>query len=130
MPSLKVDVSGLTTLADLMNSGEIHQALAQIPHMKAVVALVSQAVADNFAKEGPGWAPLSARSIRASVSKALRKKLRNLTGDEIMDFERIARKKGSMSNSDIYQMGVYNAKMNSKSKSKKPPKVFLDPNRS
>ena len=129
MPSLKVDVSGLKSLADLMDSGEIKQAFAQIPHMKAIVALVSQAIAENFAKEGPGWAPLSARTIRASVSKSLRKKLRNLTGDEIQDFERIARKRGRWSYSDESKIVEYNVKMNSKSRSKKQPKAMLDPNR-
>jgi hypothetical protein len=35
--------------------------------MEDVAGLVAQAIADNFAKEGPGWAPLKGATIRNSV---------------------------------------------------------------
>lgn len=75
MSSLTLDLSGLEKLIDSLESEELKQSLLTIPQKREIAALVGQAIADNFAQEGPGWAPLKSQTIRSSVSKELKKKL-------------------------------------------------------
>lgn len=89
--SLKVDVSGLKRLAQKINSPELRNEVINVASEKPVAALISQAIADNFAKEGPGWAPLKARTIRQSVSKKLRTGMKGLTDKEVLHHEKISR---------------------------------------
>lgn len=93
--SFKVDVSGLKRLAARFDSPTVKAELDKIPQKKAVAAIVAQAIADNFAQEGPGWAPLKAATIRYSVSKKMRKKLADMTDKQLMRHEARARKAGT-----------------------------------
>lgn len=90
--SLKVDVSRLKTLIANMNSTALRQKINRIMYDKGVAALIGQAVADNFAQEGPGWEPLKAGTIRSSVrNKTTRKALSMMTDKEILRYEKKAR---------------------------------------
>lgn len=67
----------------------------RIPHERAVAALVGQAVADNFEQQGPGWAPLEAKTIRTSVKgKAAKKAIADMTDKELLAHEAKWRKAG------------------------------------
>lgn len=92
--SFKVDLSGLKRLTAKIASPAIQTEIRAIPQRKAVAALVGQAIADNFDQEGPGWAPLKAKTIRYSVSKKLRARLRDMTDAQILRHEKTARGKG------------------------------------
>ena len=71
MASFKVDKSQLDQLIAKMENPVIQETLKQLPMNKGLVALVAQAIADNFDKEGPGWAPLSPKTIRMSTAKKM-----------------------------------------------------------
>lgn len=92
---LKVDTSGLRGLANLFDSPELKRAIKGIIKKREMAALIGQAIADNFAKEGPGWKPLKAATIRNSVSKATKRKLKNLNDKQLLHFEKIARSTGN-----------------------------------
>lgn len=94
MASFKVDLSALKRLAERMNAPELSEHINRIPQEKGVAALVSQAIADNFNKEGPGWAPLKAATIRRSLAKKMRRSLSQMTDKEIIKHEKAARKDG------------------------------------
>lgn len=53
----------------------MRQELERVVGDKGTIAIVSQAIADNFRESGPGWQPLKPQTIRQSVSKATRKRL-------------------------------------------------------
>lgn len=72
---LKANLTGLDELVRRFNDPGLRNELNKIPSLKGVAAIISQAIADNFEKEGPGWAPLKAATLRASVKKAVIKKL-------------------------------------------------------
>lgn len=82
-------------LAGLFTNRSIRQAFEQIAQDKGMAALIGQAIGDNFAQEGPGWAPLSPATIRASVSKRMRKKLRALSDSEVVRHEMLSRIEGA-----------------------------------
>ena len=88
---LKIDLSGLKTLVDKLDSQSARSALYKIPESKAILALVSQAIYDNFEKEGPGWAPLKGATIRQFVNKKVKKELSQFTDKDIEDAEAIFR---------------------------------------
>lgn len=76
--SLSVNLKGLKELIARFNSPKMKSDLEQLAQSKGIVALVAQAIADNFAQQGPGWQKL--KSIRAALTKAGRKKF-DKTGD-------------------------------------------------
>lgn len=92
--SFKFDMSGLKKLIERMDSPTIKEKLMEIPQSRAIAALISQAISDNFDKEGPGWAPLKGATIRQSVSKKMRARLSGMTNEDIETVEAKARKKG------------------------------------
>ena len=73
--SFRVDLTGLKELVAKFDSPQLKAELNRIPQNMGVIALFAQAIADNFAKEGPGWKPLKPSTIRASVAKSMRKNL-------------------------------------------------------
>ena len=85
--SWKLDLKGLQKLITKVNSPEIKKEIDLVSSEKAVIALVTQAINDNFAEEGPGWAPLKAGTIRESVNKKTKKQLKNMTKAEILKHE-------------------------------------------
>lgn len=85
--SLTVEFSSLKDLIKELESPVIKEGLNRLPQKRGIAALVAQAIADNFAKEGPGWKPLSPATIRASVSKKLKAQLSKMTDAEIMKHE-------------------------------------------
>lgn len=85
---MKADTSGLRNLAKRLGDPSLQGDLNKIVQQKGIAALVGQAVADNFAKEGPGWAPLKAETIRRSVSKRIRKAIAHLTDKQLLRAER------------------------------------------
>lgn len=93
--SLIFSKQGLENIIHRMTDPEIKQELEYFPKRKAVVALVAQAIADNFDKEGPGWAPLKAETIRNSVAKKLKAKLASMTDKELLRYEQRVRKSGT-----------------------------------
>lgn len=93
--SLVLNKSGLDAFIKRLEDPTIRTELEKLPQKKAVAALVAQAIADNFDKEGPGWEPLKAETIRRSVSKKIKKVLENMTDAEILAYEKKARKQGS-----------------------------------
>lgn len=95
MAGLRFDRSKLDELIKKMEDPSIKEALNRLPQMAGVAAIVAQAIADNFRKEGPGWAPLQADTIRKSVAKKLKKELAKMSNAEILEYERKARIKGT-----------------------------------
>lgn len=89
--SFRVNLSALKKLGDMMQDQQLRQELYQLGNQKGVLALVAQAIADNFDQEGPGWAPLKAQTIRRSVAKKMRKELSKMTDKELLAYERKAR---------------------------------------
>lgn len=73
--NFEVDPSGLDKLANLLQNPVLLGALNQMAGSKGVLALVSQAIADNFDKEGPGWKALKGETIRRSVATRMQKQL-------------------------------------------------------
>lgn len=111
--SFTLDSSGLTDLIRHIESGELRDQLEKLPQEKAIVALVAQAIAENFRDQGPGWKALKPQTIRASVSKQLKKKLSKLTRKEVREFEDLHRKKGK-SSSDNDRLVSLSVKMGAK----------------
>lgn len=89
--SLTVNVDCFKMLAKKLQSPEIKNQIEAVANEKPVAALIAQAVADNFAKEGPGWAPLKPRTIRQSMSKKNRKNMKVLSDEDISKHEKLAR---------------------------------------
>jgi len=69
--------------------------IEKIAHEKGLQAIVSQAIADNFDKEGPGWAPLKTQTIRGSVKGKAKKAVHDMTDKELERHEKFARKPGA-----------------------------------
>lgn len=90
--SAKVDVNALKRLAAVLEGPTVRQVFENVVQEKALAAMIGQAIAENFENEGPGWAPLKASTIRASVSKAMRKRLQNLTDTQLLRREHLAHK--------------------------------------
>lgn len=84
MPSLTVDLTGLKKLFKRFEGEEARKLVHDIVADRKIAAIISQAINDNFAKEGPGWAPLKAQTIKSSVSKAVRKRM-ELRGGRFID---------------------------------------------
>lgn len=63
-----VDLEPLKNLEQRFKDPALRADLMRIAGRAEVSALVAQAIADNFAKEGPGWRPLKGATIRNSVA--------------------------------------------------------------
>lgn len=72
--SLTLDKSGLDNIIKKFKDPIIKEELNRLPQNKGIIALVSQAIADNFDKEGPGWPPLKQSTIERSLKKHSRKR--------------------------------------------------------
>jgi hypothetical protein len=75
MPSMKVDVSSLKRLTQRLAKEDIRPVVQEVAQSKGLHALIAQAIADNFDQQGPGWTPLSPKTIRYSVSKTIRNRM-------------------------------------------------------
>lgn len=96
MPSLKFDMSEWhKAVAKISKGSPLYGDLILAVQSRGVVALVAQAIADNFRKEGPGWEPLKASTIRRSVAGKKAKALAKMTDAQILEHEAKARQKGS-----------------------------------
>jgi len=95
MSSMKVDFSGLKKLYEKFTNNPIKEAFRSVAKEKAVAALIGQAIADNFDKEGPGWQPLKTETIRRSVAKKLGRELASMTDAQIRYHEVKARSKAA-----------------------------------
>lgn len=73
--SFTVDVRGLRRTFAKFTGEEPRRLAEEVIQGKKVAAIMSQAIADNFEKEGPNWEPLKPSTIRQSVSKTIRKRL-------------------------------------------------------
>jgi phage gpG-like protein len=74
--SFQSDLAGLKKLITQFENPIFKKALLELPNRKEVHALISQAIAENFDKEGPGWAPLKAQTILRSVSRKMRRDIK------------------------------------------------------
>lgn len=101
--SLSFDSSGIKEITKRFENPAIRQELEGVVRLKSILALIIQAINDNFDKEGPGWAPLKASTIRQSVSKKLRKQLTGLGDKELLKHEARARKAGESPSRHILQ---------------------------
>jgi phage gpG-like protein len=73
---LTVKLDGIKEMIKRFDDPGLRAELSKIPSMKGVAAIISQAIADNFEREGPGWAPLKAVTLRATVKKHVINKIR------------------------------------------------------
>lgn len=111
--SLTLDLSGLDKLAKKFGDPSVAREINAIPARKSVAAMVAQAIADNFDKEGPGWQPLKPETIRRSVSAQVAgikvkvggklKTLGEMTDEELTKYEAKARKGGENSKSQPFR---------------------------
>lgn len=77
---ITVDLESLRKLASKVNDPMLRENLNKIAHEKGAVALISQAIADNFDREGPGWPALKFREGRALQRTGLLKKSATTVG--------------------------------------------------
>lgn len=73
--SFSVNLKALSDLAKRLDAEALTAKVQEIIKSKAVEALMAQAIGDNFDKEGPGWKPIKAATIRNSLGKAARKNI-------------------------------------------------------
>lgn len=90
--SFKVDLSSLKLFFEGLSNPALQQKLESIAQERDIAALVGQAINDNFEKEGPGWEPLKAASLRAKLTKKVRKSLAGLSDEELLKLEAKTRK--------------------------------------
>ncbi len=96
--SVTIDLSEIEKMAKRFEDPALKTQLNNVVANEGITALVIQAIADNFRQEGPGWQPLKAATIRASVAKKLRKQLRSLSDEQVLRYEVLARMKHSEEN--------------------------------
>lgn len=70
-----LDLSSIKRFAKRFSRDTVYRAFAAVASQKATAALIGQAIADNFDKEGPGWAPLKPATIRYSIAKKVRRNI-------------------------------------------------------
>lgn len=121
--SFTVKMDGLKAIIAKLDSPELKDQIENVARHKGIAALIGQAIAENFAKEGPGWAPLKSQTIRSSLSKKQRRALKLLTGQEISMRERILKK-----STRLYYENKILAAINKKAKLGKSMKS-LEPSR-
>jgi phage gpG-like protein len=90
--AMSADTKGLWKIVHRFSS--VKPKLDALANDKQIVAIIGQAISDNFSKQGPGWAPLKVKTIRSSVSKKNKKKLSQMSDEEILKHEMKERKKG------------------------------------
>jgi phage gpG-like protein len=93
--SFKVDMSFFTKYIDKLDNPASKQKIERIPQDKGIAALIGQAIADNFAKQGPGWKQLKIKTIRESLRQSLQKQAGKMTDAQLRAHERKAKKKGT-----------------------------------
>jgi phage gpG-like protein len=91
----KVNASDIQNLGQRFDNLAASSQIKNLAKEKGIAALIGQAIAENFAKEGPGWAPLKAQTIRSSLAKKLRKSLSQMTNKQLLTHEKMVRRKGS-----------------------------------
>lgn len=106
MPSLTVETSDLKKLEAKFSNPSIKETADQMLQQRALAALVAEAIADNFNKEGPGWAPLKPSTIRESVSKKLKKQLSGLSDQQIVVHEKKAKGTGKSFRKILQRTGL------------------------
>lgn len=70
---VSLNLSFLHRLVERLGDAGLASRLQNLSSDPGVAAIVEQAVADNFDKEGPGWKKLAENTIKRSISKKLRK---------------------------------------------------------
>lgn len=123
--SLTLDQTALENLVKHFDNPKIREEIDRIPQNLAVAALVGQAIRDNFDKEGPGWPPLKASTIRGSVNKTLSKKLSRVTDDELLEHETLSRKGTNRSAQETKRLSTLTSKIHKN----KPPQTAGTPSR-
>lgn len=108
--AIRVNLDPLWAVVARLQNPSLMQKIQGLLSEKGVAAIMSRAIADNFDSEGPGWAPLKERTIRGSVSKALKKKLTKLTGKELLERERLTRKWKTLDKGDVAKLAGLNKK--------------------
>ena len=103
--SMKVDLKAVWDKVKAFTSPTLMRKVGGIPQEKGILAIIVHAIADNFDKEGPGWPPLKAQTIRYSTKKGRKqvllkgrgskKNLNALTDEEILKHEVEERAKGN-----------------------------------
>jgi phage gpG-like protein len=93
MAILKITLTPITKLIKNLTDPSLKMELYRIANEKSIAAEIGQGIAENFAKEGPGWKPLKAQTIRRSVNKKTGKTLSGMTDKEVLAHEQKARKK-------------------------------------
>lgn len=77
---IRVELESLRALSSKISDPTLRANLSRLAHEKGAVALVSQAIADNFDREGPGWPALKFREGRALQRTGLLKKSATTVG--------------------------------------------------
>ncbi len=89
---VKLNLDAIYKLLERIRAPGLAAELDSLSYDPGVAAIVSQAVAENFELEGPGWAALKNQTIRRSVPKKMKKKIGNLSGKELKRREHLTRK--------------------------------------
>lgn len=92
--SFNANLESLKFFMRKLDSPELKAKVADIAHEKGIIAIISQAIANNFELEGPGWPALKAQTIRWSVKGKAKKAISDMTDAEIEHHEKAARKSG------------------------------------
>lgn len=96
--SLKINLQALQDLIQGLENPNSRRALEDLPKLKAIAALMGQAVRERFEEQNDGevgWQPLRVATIRASVAGAAKKKADRMTAEGIRLHENAQRAKGS-----------------------------------
>jgi phage gpG-like protein len=75
--TFQANLAGLFELIASIDDSEIKRMLLDLPNHKKIHALISQAIAENFDKEGPGWKPLKIQTIMQSLPKKRRQEVKS-----------------------------------------------------
>ena len=95
MSSFKVDLESLKFLMRKISDPQVQQRISNLAHEKGAIAIIAQAIADNFNLEGPGWPPLKMQTIRRSVKGKVKKAVADMTDKELERHEKWSRKPGA-----------------------------------
>lgn len=78
MASFKVDLSKLQKMIERFKNNGLEEFAKTLPNEKGIHAIISQSIADNFSKQGPGWKPLKKSTIWRSISMAKKRQIKKL----------------------------------------------------
>ena len=101
--SLSMNFSGLDEIAQKYSNPAISNEIKNINKNTQLLAIVSQAISEIFEKEGPGWAPLSGGTLRASATKKDKKFFASMTDKDIEKEEKKRRSSGGGKTRPILQ---------------------------